>query len=179
MAATIHFGLLLNKCFLTAVWEKVHCLGRKGFCYSAKQKCTSTFPLFLPKGEEKEKLCLQWKQFLVNTRFPLFFQWPSHLNTITSPTLFWKPLTCHCMSLHCHATERQLRYTGSHEVNEQFVKHFLIVQQERSNQKVGPVASLPVTMPTQHHFLKDYSFHLLTFFQCVPRNFSRWVFVSD
>lgn len=72
-----------------------------------------------------------------------------------------------CQTLRCHATEWQLRYTGSHEVNEQFVKHFLIVQQERSSQELGPVASLPVTMPAQHHFLKDYYFHLLTFFQSV------------
>lgn len=52
-------------------------------------------------------------------------------------------------------------------MNDQFVKHFLIVQQERSNQKVGPVASLPATMPAEHHFIKDYSFHLLKFFQSV------------
>lgn len=72
-----------------------------------------------------------------------------------------------CQTLYCHATEQQLGYTGSHEVNEQFVKHFLIVQHKRSNQKVGPVASEPVTTPAQHHFLNDYSFHLLTFFQSV------------
>lgn len=52
-------------------------------------------------------------------------------------------------------------------MNEQFVKHFLIVQHKRSKQKVGPVASEPVTMPAQHHFLQDYSFHLLTFSQSV------------
>lgn len=74
------------------------------------------------------------------------------------------------MTLHVkHYTAMLLnnRNKGSHEVNKQFIKHFLIVQHKSSNQKVGPVAFVPVTTPVQYHFLKNYSFYLLTFFQSV------------
>jgi len=72
-----------------------------------------------------------------------------------------------CQTLRCCVTAQELRYTGSHEENEQFVKCFLILQQERSDQKVGPVASLPITTAAQHHFLNDCCFQLLTFSQSV------------
>lgn len=48
------------------------------------------------------------------------------------------------------------------------VKHYTAMPLNNSwDTQVGPVASVPVTTPAQHHFLKDHSFHLLTFFQSV------------
>lgn len=143
---------------------KVHCLGRERVLVHIKAKMHFNISTILSKMGRVGKSLFTLKMVPCYTRFPPF----SNRQVIYMPSVVthcFKNLlyVTACQTVHCCVTAQQLRYIGSHEENEQFVKHFLILQQERSNQKVGLVASPPVTMAAQHHFLKDCCFSCLYF----------------
>lgn len=116
---------------------KVHCLGRERGLLHITAKMHFNISTILTKRGKVGKSLFTLKAVPHYTRFPPFSN---------GQVIYMASPVPHCFKTLLYALHaKHYAVVSLHNSwDEQFVKRFLNVQQERSNQKVGMVASLPV-----------------------------------